>query len=181
MTKRHGIVLAILAVAVVFALVGGIYALSDENKRAEDTQTTEGVTETVFVEGVSGPTDDASLRKFASDIWFGEIVSGPVPAEIEDSGPGPGIAMSVYAARVTRVLKGDIAGIVRVGQTGGVENGVLHLFEGDEIMQPGRTYLFLTRTARDLGWEQIVFEGKANLPVRDEAHERALAERFRGG
>jgi len=57
---------------------------------------------------------------------------------------------SQFEAEVVYNIKGDLRGVVTVDQTGGLKNGTLYVFAGDELLVPGSTYVFATRHIEEL-------------------------------
>lgn len=116
-------------------------------------------------------SDDRRLVGFADDVFVGEVLAR--------TGQTSELAVpeTQYSVRVLEVVKGALAGTVTVNQFGGDKGGRPVRLDGDELLEPGQTYLFATRTRTDRGWHTLV-ANHGDVKVRGDAHREQLRRRF---
>ena len=77
---------------------------------------------------------------------------------------------SGFRVRVLDVLKGSVDGEITVNQQGGTweEDGSKYRMEGDpELLQPGKAYLFATRTFSEENWHTLM-PGYGNIKIESD-------------
>jgi hypothetical protein len=126
------------------------------------------------------PTDDRTLAAYATDIFIGRVLDQTGAAGAPTSAPGQELPQSQFAVEVLRVLKGYAAGVVTVNQVGGLDQQArqLMLLEGDALLRPGSSELFLAVSVPERGWYQIVAAGHGHVLVDDPAQQKTLIDRF---
>jgi hypothetical protein len=126
------------------------------------------------------PSDDRALAAYATDIFVGYVEKQTGSVGAPTSAPGQELPQTQFAIAVAQVVKGDAAGVVTVNQVGGLDQQTrrLMLFEGDALLRPGASELFLVVHVPERGWYQIVAGGFGHRAADDEARRAALVERF---
>ena len=126
------------------------------------------------------PRDDRALAAYATDIFIGRVVGQTGAAGAPTSAPGQELPQSQFAVEVLQVVKGQAGGVITVNQVGGLDTqaGELMLLEGDALLRPGASELFLVVSVPERGWYQIVAAGHGHLPADDPARREALIDRF---
>ena len=126
------------------------------------------------------PRDDRALADYATDIFIGRVQDQSGAAGAPTSAPGQEIPQSQFAVEVLHLLKGQAAGVVTVNQVGGLDPQArqIMLLEGDALLRPGASELFLVVSVPERGWYQIVAAGHGHLPADDPAQRGALIDRF---
>jgi hypothetical protein len=139
------------------------------------------------------PTDDRALAAFATDIFLGRVEAQTGNVGAPTSAPGQELPMTQFSVKVLRVVKGDTWGTVTVNQVGGQDDDVLvtrangkrervtrrFVLDGDALLVPGQTALFMTVNVPESGWYQLVVAGESHPRARDRGEQDALVERFR--
>jgi hypothetical protein len=126
------------------------------------------------------PRDDRAMAAYATDIFIGRILSQTGNAGAPTSAPGQEVPQSQFAVEVLQVLKGEAGGVVTVNQVGGLDAQAkrMMLFEGDALLRPGASELFLVVQVPEMGWYQIVAAGYGHLPADDSGQRTMLVDRF---
>lgn len=126
------------------------------------------------------PTDDRALAAYATDIFIGRVRSQTGAAGAPTSAPGQELPQSQFAVEVLQRLKGQASGVVTVNQVGGLDQQAhqIMLLEGDALLRPGASELFLAVSVPERGWYQIVAAGHGHLSADDPAQRKTLIDRF---
>jgi hypothetical protein len=111
-------------------------------------------------------SDDQKLMGATHNVFVGKVIKKD---NSKNLGIGPETQFSV---EVISNIKGDLAGVVKVNQFGGYENGILYLREGgdtgvpendlnkdsntDKLIEVGKTYLFASRYNAEQNWHTLV-------------------------
>lgn len=150
--------------------------------------------------------DERKLVGSADNVFLGRVVEELGTEEIPRSGPdheappmeveGPRMPRTEFSVEVLRNIKGNLSGTVTVSQTGGwveytargrdLEEGIepgdrvreLSLADGDPLLDPGDTYLFVTGHNERGGYHQITTPGYGNVPANSPQKRANLVERF---
>ena len=103
--------------------------------------------------------DDQKLAGLSNNIWFGQVSSKFGQVESKDDEPH-----SLYTVTVLESLKGTLPDTVTVVQYGvDFSDGTQYRVEGDlDLLEPGRSYLFVTKAAATAG-QHVVVPGVGNL------------------
>lgn len=122
---------------------------------------------------VTDLADDRKLVGLAHSVFVGHVLAKT--GQTDD-----GFPETQFAVEVREVVKGAVTGTVTVNQHGGFRRGgrELVLTEGDSLLEPGQTYLFVTRDYPEKGWHTLV-PAYGNLKVRGAEHAQRLRARFR--
>jgi hypothetical protein len=126
------------------------------------------------------PRDDHALADYATDIFIGRVLDQSGAVGAPTSAPGQELPQSQFAVEVLHVVKGQAGGVVTVNQVGGLDKqaGEIMLLEGDALLRPGASELFLVVSVPERGWYQIVAAGYGHRPADDPAQREALIDRF---
>ena len=126
------------------------------------------------------PRDDRALAAYATDIVLGRVLRQSGAAGAPTSAPGQELPQSQFAVEILHTLKGNAAGIVAVNQIGGLDRaaGGIMLLEGDRLLRPGASELFVLVYVPQRAWYQIVAGGYGHLPANDMPRREALMARF---
>src|SRR5215207_11204868 len=125
-------------------------------------------------------TDDRALAAYATDIFIGRVLDQTGAAGAPTSAPDQELPQSQFAVEVLQLLKGRAAGVVTVNQVGGLDQQAhqIMLLEGDALLHPGSSELFLVVSVPERGWYQIVAAGHGHLSADDPAQRKTLIARF---
>ncbi len=126
------------------------------------------------------PTNDRALAAYATDIFIGRVRGQTGATGAPTSAPGQELPQSQFAVEVLQQVKGQAAGVVTVNQVGGLDQQArqIMLLEGDALLRPGSSELFLVVSVPERGWYQIVAAGHGHLPADDHAQRQRLIDRF---
>src|SRR5215207_5868098 len=126
------------------------------------------------------PTDDRALAAYATDIFIGRVLDQTGAVGAPTSAPGQELPQSQFAVEVLHLLKGRAAGVVTVNQVGGLDQQAhqIMLLEGDALLRPEVSELFLVVSVPERGWYQIVAAGHGHLSADDPAQRKSLIDRF---
>jgi hypothetical protein len=126
------------------------------------------------------PRNDRELADYATDIFVGRVLDQTGAVGAPTSAPGQEVPQSQFAVEVLHVLKGKAGGVVTVNQIGGLDTQAeaIMLLEGDALLRPGASELFLTVSVPERGWYQIVAAGHGHLSADDPAQRTTLIDRF---
>jgi hypothetical protein len=126
------------------------------------------------------PTDDRALAAYATDIFIGRVRHQTGAVGAPTSAPGQELPQSQFAVEVLHLVKGQAAGMVTINQVGGFDQQAhqIMLLEGDALLRPGASELFLAVSVPERGWYQIVAAGHGHLAADDPAQRKTLIDRF---
>ena len=126
------------------------------------------------------PGVDRELAAYATDIFIGRVRGQTGDAGAPTSVPGHELPQSQFAVEVLHLLKGQAAGVVTVNQVGGLDPqaGQIMLLEGDALLRPGVSELFLVVFVPERGWYQTVAAGHGHVPTDDPDQRETLIDRF---
>jgi hypothetical protein len=126
------------------------------------------------------PRDDRAMAAYATDIFIGRILSQTGNAGAPTSAPGKEVPQSQFAVEVLYAVKGEAEGVVTINQVSGLDAQAkrMMLFEGDALLRPGASELFLVAQIPQMEWYQIVAAGYGHLPADDAGKRAALVDRF---
>ncbi|WP_340819982.1 hypothetical protein [Methanolobus sp. WCC4] len=163
MANKSNILLAFLIVA---GLLGATACLVQVNYF--DNQ--QGIAHIDYVINVS---DDRELVGSSSDIFIGKVIE-------QDGTSTEPYLQTRFSVEVIETIKGNATGNVIVKQFGGYEYvfvwKYLTLAEDDELLQPGETYLFVTRGDDESGYTFAPTYG--NLLIEDQEDHQQKKLRF---
>ena len=117
-------------------------------------------------------SDDRRLAGFAQDVFIGRVAG-----ESRDVDKEP-VLETHFSVDVLETIKGSAKGRVLVAQPGGYLPGgnELRLMEGDQLLVPGRTYLFATRS--DAEGRRRLVPKFGDVLVQNSARRVELRRRF---
>jgi hypothetical protein len=100
---------------------------------------------------VTDLSDDRKLVGLAENVFVGTVVRE------HGATVGEPFPETQYDVKVVRAVKGSLRGEVVVSQQGGLdEDGVTVTVDHDAPLEPGRTYLFASRTNTTTGWHTLI-------------------------
>ena len=127
----------------------------------------------VHASQITDLSDDRKLVGVAENVFFGQVVARLGQVTVES------LPESQYSVLVTENIKGSLVGTVVVNQLGGYDerNNEVILWDEDHLIEPGTTYLFVTRSHPVRGVHTLV-SGFGDLPAHGASEEDALRARF---
>lgn len=188
---------SVLVLRCALAVVAGMWVSSgcansrgdDGTTRVDDNPAAQRRTATSHGVYVFDPADDRRAVAFSDNVFVGTVSEKVGDRGLPTSRPDGEVPKTQFAVRVLENVKGRLNGSVTVSQPGGVltkgpARGTLELSEGDPLLQPEHTYVFVTRQDRkgevgEPGWHHIGAPGYGNVPVKDSKQRDALVRRFR--
>ncbi len=177
----RSLVVVILTIGLTIAAIGAVMA-SWHSQQADGGNEHEVVAEAGIGHPIFtlDPSDDRALATYATDIFTGRILGQTGAAGAPTSAPGQDLPQSQFAVEVLHRLKGQAGGVVTVNQVGGLDQQTrqIMLLEGDALLRPGTSELFLVVSVPERGWYQIVAAGHGHLPAHDPARRQMLIDRF---
>lgn len=171
MTFRTTSIRRSAAVLAVVGLTAGAALALSAGTNTPTAHTVSPVETELHAHNAVDTSDDRRLVGFADNVFLGQVLARTgQTAELS-------VPETQFSVEVLDSVKGSLVGTVTVNQFGGSKDGRTVLMEGDELLQPGQTYLFATRTRSEKGWETVVAtDGK--IKVRDNEHRQQLRGRF---
>lgn len=152
-----GMIVAVVATASIGALTWAF--LPEQSQKS-------GETAIRSFKAVTDLSDDRKLVGLADSVFFGQVREGLGQTE-EFGWPE-----TQFSVKVLQVLKGSVAGVVTINQQGGyrTEDNSPFRVEGDpQLLEPGKSYLFVTRPFQQKGWNTLV-PGYGNIELRVPKH-----------
>jgi len=118
-------------------------------------------------------TDDRELVGAAHNVFVGKVIA-------QTGTTTDPYLRTQFSVEVLEVIKGNLSGTVTVNQKGGYEyfegKDYLILTKGDKLLEPGESYLFVTRGNDARGHTFVPVYG--NLLIIDQADRQDKLERF---
>ena len=114
---------------------------------------------------VVDPRDDRKLVGFADFVFFAQVLEAL--GQTEDRG----YRQTLYSVKALEALKGTVNGTVTVrqhGRVGGDDRG-RKLARSDRLLEPGKSYLFVTLDRRETG-QHTLFPVYGNIEIRIPKH-----------
>ena len=160
---------AVLALLAAGAVTAGALQVGCGGKVADEKPVKTSSIEFISVADFS---EDRRLAGFAQDVFIGRVAG---EGRTIDKEP---VLETHFSVDVLETIKGSAKGNVVVAQTGGYLPGgnELRLMEGDQLLEPGRTYLFATRS--DAEGRRLLVPKFGDVLVQNPAHQIELRERF---
>jgi hypothetical protein len=126
------------------------------------------------------PSDDRALAAYATDIFIGRVRDQTGTTGAPTSAPGQELPQSQFTVEVMQRVRGQAAGVVTVNQVGGLDQQArqIMLLEGDALLRPGDSELFLAVFVPERGWYQIIAAGHGHRSADDPAQRKTLIDRF---
>jgi hypothetical protein len=179
----RSLVIVILAVGLSLAVVGGVRAGWQWHMRhaagnhAHDVVAAAGIGHPIYA---LDPRDDRALAAYATDIFIGRVREQTGSVGAPTSAPGQELPQSQFAVEILHLVKGQAEGVVTVNQVGGLDPQAdqIMLLEGDSLLRPGVSELFLVVSVPDRGWYQIIAAGHGHLSAGDAEQRQRLIARF---
>ena len=118
----------------------------------------QGVPVVGYSSSITDLSNDRKLVGVADDVFFGQV------SQKNGQDDEMGLPQTQFSVTVLETLKGDVSDNVTVNQQGGSRpDGGNFRMDGDpNLLEPGKSYLFVTRTYTTRGWETLV-PGYGNL------------------
>jgi|SRR5665648_16793 len=132
-------------------------------------------------------TDDRALVGIADNVFIGKVIAQtgnkpntPRPEAGDVSGFSP---QTQFSVEILENIKGNLTGTITVSQYGGYERKIivvkqLVLGVGDKLLEPDKTYLFITGYNDINRWHTIIAPSYGNLLIANQTDHRNKLERF---
>ncbi len=179
MARSHGI--AVLVVALMLAAGGGTLARWQARQPGDAAAFAPGDDIAIAHPLYDfDPTDDRALANYATDIFVGDVLGQTGASGAPTSATGQEVPQTQFAVDVVQTIKGDAVGVVTVNQVGGFDTHArqMMLLDGDALLRPGASELFLVSYIPAREWYQIVAAGHGHLAADEPALRQTLFERF---
>ena len=177
----RSLIIVILTAGLSFGLAGGVMAGWHQQQapggNPHEVVADAGIGHPIYE---LDPTDDRALAAYATDIFIGRVRNQTGAVGAPTSAPGQELPQSQFAVEVLQRVKGQATGVVTVNQVGGLDQQArqMMLLEGDALLQPGTSELFLTVSVPERGWYQIVAAGHGHQSADDPTQRKTLVDRF---
>ena len=126
------------------------------------------------------PADSRRLVGFGSNVFLGRVARRVSTIGMPTSNPESVIPRTQFEVQVVENIKGNLSGEVIVNQDAGNNGfGQVEISENDALLEPGQTYLFVTKYDKETGWYHIVVPGNANIRVKNDKHRAEVKEKFK--
>ena len=149
-------------------LIGAVFFIYQTNDHNTEPEIVYG--NAIYAYDVS---NDKVLVGAATDVFIGKVI------EQVGTSPDPNLRTH-FSVEIIETIKGNATGKVIVNQMGGYETidgkQCLLLMEGDELLQPGETYLFTTRGNNDRGY--TFTPGYGDIPIKNQTIYQREKSRF---
>jgi hypothetical protein len=158
----------VLFAASLVVAVGGIIYFSFFQEREPSTRV-------IHVTSAVDVSDPEVLVGFADNVFIGKVESQKGTKKINSETPE-----TQFQVKVKKNIKGELSGTVVVNQQGGfdTEQNQMILVEGDTMVKPDKTYLFVTRYNKEHDFHTLVPE-YGDLLISNEDEEVKLTEKFK--
>ena len=180
-SMTRSLVFVILAVALSLAVVSGVLerwpSARAPGMNALDPIEDVGIGHPIYA---IDPRDDRAMAAYATDIFFGRVLGQTGNTGAPTSAPGQEVPQSQFAVEVLHAVKGEVKGVVTINQVGGLDAQAkrMMLLEGDALLRPGESAMFLVVHVPAMEWYQIVAAGHGHLPADDPFERATLVDRF---
>ena len=126
-----------------------------------------GQTVTASPTYVTDVSDDRKLVGLSHDVFFGQV------SVKEGQTRERGFPETQFTVTVLETLKGKVSGEIQVNQQGGLGLGgnKFRMKDDPDLLIPGASYLFVTRTSTEKGWRTVLSgygKIKLNVPANAE-------------
>ncbi len=152
----------------VFLIVAGLLGTAFYFFQVNYFDAEQGITHIDYAINIS---DDRELVGFASDVFIGKVI------EQVSTSKEPYL-QTHFSVEVIETIKGNATGTVIVNQFGGYEYvfvwKYLSLGEGDELLQPGETYLFVTKGNDERGYTFVSVYGNLLIEDKEDYQQKKL-------
>jgi len=111
-------------------------------------------------------SDDRKLAGYADSIFFGQVNEELGQSEER------GWPETQFSVKILEVLKGSVDGEATVNQQGGFntrKNSTFRMMGDPELLEPGNSYLFVTRPLVRKGWHTLI-SGYGDIEIRVSKH-----------
>lgn len=108
---------------------------------------------------------------WADNVFVGKVEK-QVGSKLRDKLP-----ITEFEVEVLENIKGNLKKKTIVGQEAGYVNGTLILFENDKIIEPGKTYMFVTKYSQS-GKYNLLAPIWGDIEITSDTHHKGLKEKF---
>lgn len=139
------------------------------------------------IDHVVDVTNDHALVGIADNVFIGKVIAqtGNKPnTPPPEAGDTPGFSpQTQFSIEILENIKGNLNGTITISQYGGYERRIiivknLVLGVGDKLLEPDKTYLFITGYNEIDGWHTISAPSYGNLPIANQTDYQNKLERF---
>lgn len=118
-------------------------------------------------------TDSHELVQMGDYVFIGEVIKKTGEKKFD-----PRYPQTQFNVKVKHNIKGKASNTVTVNQQGGYQDGKLVLSNNDQLLQEGKTYLFITSYMTNFKWHNIVFPVLGEILIRNEDEKKKLIEEY---
>jgi hypothetical protein len=164
--RKKWFTLAAPALAAMIALgIAGPGLLSDHPPK-------DPVIQTIQTSYAFDVTDTKRLVGWADHVFIGKVV------EMSGTSDEYGMLETQFKVEVAENIKGDLQGEVTVNQQGGYEGKNLILVENDQLLEKGKSYLFVSRKNEEQNWHTVV-SVYGNILINSEEQKEELLSKYK--
>lgn len=171
-----------ILLVVIAGLIGTGFFVMQTNGDQSGSEISDG-----HADFVINVTDDRELVGAVHNMFIGKVIAqtGNKPnTPPPEAGNTPGFSpQTQFSVEVLENIKGNLNGKITVSQYGGYveKDGAnqLVLYEGDKLLEPGKTYLFATRFNEIDEWHTITAPAYGDLLITDQTDHKNKLERFK--
>ncbi|WP_066322450.1 hypothetical protein [Bacillus sp. FJAT-29814] len=123
----------------------------------------------------SNAFDVSDARKLVG--WSNNVFIGKVIDQVGNVSSG-GVPETQFKVEVSENIKGNLNGTVIVNQQGGYDGDELILVEKDQLLQKGKSFLFITRKMEEKDWHSLV-PVYGDIEITNEDFKREQVEKYK--
>jgi hypothetical protein len=116
-------------------------------------------------------TDTCRLVGWADNVFVGKVIK-QVGTKSLDGNPE-----TQFKVEVSDNVKGEFNGTVIVNQQGGFKRNELILFENDQLLHDGQSYLFVTKHLKEENWNTLI-PVYGDILIANEEDKKELIEKY---
>ena len=129
------------------------------------------VIKTVEYSNTFDVSDPNRLVGWADSVFIGKVVKQSGTKSLG------GLPETQFKVEVMNTIKGEVKGTVIVNQQGGYEGNELILVENDQLLDIGKSYLFVTKYLKDENWHTLV-PVYGDIAITSESQKQELIEKY---
>lgn len=164
--KRLGYILSPLVLCLVFFSFIGINYINNNSTKSENL-----VGNTISYSYAFNPEDKRELVGFSQNVFIGKVISEE-GSEIIDLLPE-----TQFNVKVIKNIKGTLKQEIIVNQQGGYMEEELVLVEGDNLLEEGKEYLFVTKYNEEKKFHTLV-PIYGDILIKSEQEKAELIKQF---
>ena len=136
-----------------------------------DTQEENPIITTIENSQAFDVSDTPTLVGWADNVFIGKVNKQNGEKSLD------GIPETQFEVEVLNNIKGELNGVIKVNQQGGYKGDELILIEGDQILQEGKEYLFVTKFLEIENWYTLV-PVYGDILISSDAEKDRLIKKF---